>query len=261
MAIFNVNQNRQFYVISEVLTDSTEPATIGQIKLGKTKDGKQIWFKHFGKGGLSRTDIIDVDNVCYAKESTKASMQRKLRKATVTLDSSYLDEGNPISGQDYVLRIQVNNYLAPGDACVLIKSAAVHAVKGMTAAEATCNPGGVIIIASSCNDGHGGEAFYRTFADEPDNEKIMAQFLATPQEETIPDQWESQILCRILLKHKLIMVSDAPEQMIRDMHMDYAHNLDEAIAMADAYLAEQGKTDSKITVIPDGIAVIVNPAD
>lgn len=57
------------------------------------------------------------------------------------------------------------------------------------------------------------------------------------------------------------MVSDAPEQMIRDMHMDYAHNLDEAIAMADAYLAEQGKTDSKITVIPDGIAVIVNPAD
>ena len=30
---------------------------------------------------------------------------------------------------------------------------------------------------------------------------------------------------------------------------------------ADAYLAEQGKTDSKITVIPDGIAVIVNPAD
>ena len=40
--------------------------------------------------------------------------------------------------------------------------------------------------------------------------------------------------------------------------MDYAHNLDEAIAMADAYL---GKKDSKITVIPDGIAVIVNPAD
>lgn len=135
MAIFNVNQNRQFYVINEVLTDSTEPAKIGQINLGKTKDGKQIWFKHFGEGGLTRTDIIDVDNICYAKESTKESMQRKLRKATVTLDSSYLDEGNPISGQDYVLRIQVNNYLAPGDACVLIKSSAVHAVKGMTAAQ------------------------------------------------------------------------------------------------------------------------------
>ena len=133
-----------------------------------------------------------------------------------------------------------------------------QSVKGMTAAEATCNPGGVIIMASSCNDGHGGESFYRVFADEPDNQKIMDQFLATPQEETIPDQWESQILCRLLLKFKIIMVTDAPEQMIRDMHMAYAHSLDEAIAMADEYL---GKKDSKITVIPDGIAVIVNPAD
>ena len=133
-----------------------------------------------------------------------------------------------------------------------------QSVKGMTAAEATCNPGGVIIMASSCNDGHGGESFYRVFADEPDNQKIMDQFLATPQEETIPDQWESQILCRLLLKFKIIMVTDAPEQMIRDMHMDYAHSLDEAIAMADEYL---GKKDSKLTVIPDGIAVIVNPAD
>lgn len=136
-----------------------------------------------------------------------------------------------------------------------------QSVKGMTAAEATCNPGGVIIIATSCNDGHGGESFYRTFADEPDNQKIMDQFLATPQEETIPDQWESQILCRMLLNYKIICITDAPEQMIHDFHMDYAHNLDEAIAMADAYLAEKGKKDSKITVIPDGIAVIVNPAD
>lgn len=136
-----------------------------------------------------------------------------------------------------------------------------QSVKGMTAAEATCNPGGVIIIATSCNDGHGGESFYRTFADEPDNQKIMDQFLATPQEETIPDQWESQILCRMLLNYKIICITDAPEQMIRDFHMDYAHDLDEAIAMADAYLAEKGKKDSKITVIPDGIAVIVNPAD
>lgn len=133
-----------------------------------------------------------------------------------------------------------------------------QSVKGMTAAEATCNPGGVIIIATSCSDGHGGESFWRTFLEEPDNEKIMAGFLATDAEHTIPDQWESQILCRMLLKYKIIVVTDAPEQLIREMHMDYAHDLDEAVAMADAYL---GKKDSKITVIPDGIAVIVNPAD
>ena len=136
MAIFNVNQNRQFYVISEVITTdgSTEPKKEGQIKLGKTKDNKQIWFKHFGKGGLTRTDLIDVDKVCYAKVTPKADMQRKLKKATVTL-SKDVNGGEPIVGQDYVLRIQVNNYLAPGDACVLIRSAVVHVAKDDKAAD------------------------------------------------------------------------------------------------------------------------------
>lgn len=132
MAIFNVNQNRQFYVISEVVT--AEPTKEGQIKLGKTADGKQIFFKHYGKGGLTRTDIIDVNKICYAKATAKADMQRKLKKATVTLDAD-INSGAPIVGQDYILRIQVNNYLAPGDACVLIRSGAVHATKDMTAAQ------------------------------------------------------------------------------------------------------------------------------
>lgn len=129
MAIFNVNQNRQFYVITEVVT--AEPAKEGQIKLGKTKDGKQIFFKHFGKGGLTRTDLIDVDKVCYAKLTPKADMQRKLKKATVTL-SEDVNKGLPIVGQDYVLRIQINNFLSPGDASVYIKSNAVHATKAMS---------------------------------------------------------------------------------------------------------------------------------
>jgi len=37
--------------------------------------------------------------------------------------------------------------------------------KGMTAAEACVREGGVIIIAAACEDGHGGEAFYRWFAE------------------------------------------------------------------------------------------------
>ncbi len=65
-----------------------------------------------------------------------------------------------------------------------------QSVKGMTAAEATCAPGGVIIMVSACSDGHGGQSFYDTFAQEPDEEKIMASFLATPSDRTIPDQWE-----------------------------------------------------------------------
>lgn len=129
-----------------------------------------------------------------------------------------------------------------------------QSVKGMTAAEATCKPGGVIIMVSSCIDGHGGQSLYDTFAGGRDKKEIMQRFLDTPMEETIPDQWEAQILCRILLKYKVIMVTQAPQQMVLDMQMDYAESVDEAIKMADAYL---GRDDAKITVIPDGVSVIV----
>lgn len=129
-----------------------------------------------------------------------------------------------------------------------------QSVKGMTAAEATCEEGGVIIMVTDCSAGHGGQSLYDTFANEKDKNKIMKIFLDTPMEETVADQWESQILCRILLKYKVIMVTNAPEQMIKDMHMDYAKSVDEAIAMADEYL---GSNNEKITVIPDGVSVIV----
>lgn len=129
-----------------------------------------------------------------------------------------------------------------------------QSVKGMTAAEATCTSGGVIIMVSACSDGHGGQSLYDTFASEKDKEKIMARFLATPREQTIPDQWEAQILCRILRKHQVIMVTQAPRDMIEKMQMHWADDLPSAITLADRLL---GKMDSPITVIPDGVSVIV----
>lgn len=129
-----------------------------------------------------------------------------------------------------------------------------QSVKGMTAAEASCNPGGVIIMVSSCIDGHGGQSLYDTFASGEDKNKIMQRFLDTPRDQTIPDQWEAQILCRVLMHHKVIMVTQAPKQLIEDMQMEYAGSVKEAIHMADEYL---GRTDSHITVIPDGVSVIV----
>ena len=82
-------------------------------------------------------------------------------------------------------------------------------VKSMTAAEATLKDDGVIIVCSESGDGTGGDAFHKAFLEERDIEKLYKGFLDTPKIETIPDQWESQILCRILLKAKaVIYVSD-----------------------------------------------------
>ena len=125
-------------------------------------------------------------------------------------------------------------------------------VKSMTAAEASCNDGGVIIICAECADGHGGEGFYHSLKDCVNAGELYARFMATPQDKTVPDQWESQILARILIHHTVIFVS-RPEMkdIIEDMKMCYASSLDEAINMA----RHRGK--KSMTVIPNGISVIV----
>lgn len=132
-----------------------------------------------------------------------------------------------------------------------------QSVKGMTAAEATCKEGGVIIDVSSCSDGHGGEDFYNNLKNAESIQKAMDEILARGRNETVFDQWEAQILMRMLLKFTIIMVTEAPQQMIEDMHMKYAASIDDALAMAKDVLAKKGINDPKITVIPDGVSVIV----
>jgi len=129
-----------------------------------------------------------------------------------------------------------------------------QSVKGMTAAEATCKEGGVIIIAAECSDGHGGEEFYKTFKEAKKVEDIMEDILARGRKETIPDQWESQILARILLKFEVIMVTDAPEEMVEDMHMHWASDLESALSLAEGLLDDE---EASITAIPDGVSVVV----
>lgn len=134
MAVYSVNQNRQFYVLdTQLAADSVNVSNLtkGQAKMGTTADG-QFFFTHMGEGGLTRTDLIDKDKVCYVTVTPKESMRRYPKKATVVLNPN-VNEGKLISGQDYILRIQINNYLSPSDASVLIKVGAVHAYAGMTA--------------------------------------------------------------------------------------------------------------------------------
>jgi len=129
-----------------------------------------------------------------------------------------------------------------------------QSVKGMTAAESMTNENGVIILAARAEDGHGGESFFNTFNNDRDLQDIMDEFLATPKDETIPDQWQSQIFARVLMKHHIIYVSEAPQEMIEAFRMEYASSVEEAIEKADGYL---GHSNSKISVIPDGVGVMV----
>lgn len=129
-----------------------------------------------------------------------------------------------------------------------------QAVKGMTAAEATVKDGGVIIMLASSSDGTGGDNFYHQLADEEDIKKTTALFLSRGRNETAPDQWQSQILLRILSRASVIYISEMPDDMVKKMHMIPSHSLEDAMEKARAIL---GKTDIKIAAIPDGVSIIV----
>ena len=132
-----------------------------------------------------------------------------------------------------------------------------QAVKGMTAAEATVKEGGVIIMLSKSNDGHGGKVFYETFRDEKNLPRMMKKFIETPPDETIIDQWQSQIFARLLMRATVIFISDAPDDMVSDLHMVPAHSLDEALKKADEILAAKGIVNGSVLAIPDGVSVMV----
>ena len=74
--------------------------------------------------------------------------------------------------------------------------------------------------------------------------------------ETVGDQWMTQILSRILMRASVIYVSNADDDLVRDYHLIPAKTLDEAMRIAEQLL---GKPDASVNAIPDGVAVMVLP--
>ena len=82
---------------------------------------------------------------------------------------------------------------------------------------------------------------------------ILAQIQATPPGETVPDQWESQILARILSKHHVVLISRADPELVRSMKMHPAGDIDQAMELARTLLGRDGT----VTLIPEGISTII----
>ena len=130
-----------------------------------------------------------------------------------------------------------------------------QAVKGMTTAESCVREGGVIIMVAACEDGHGGEAFYKWFTKAKTLKEVTDRIACIAQKDTLPDQWEAQILARVLNKCTVILVTNRCDpQIVRGMHMLQAPDIDTALKMAREMVGEK----ADIVVIPDGISVIVN---
>jgi len=118
-----------------------------------------------------------------------------------------------------------------------------QAVKGMTAAEAAVKDGGVIIMVAACNDGHGGLSFYSHLAEAQSPAALLEKVAGIPRNQTIPDQWEFQILARILNRTTVILVTDQCDAaMIQKMHMRHAGTMAEALEMFPLEMLEDFAT-------------------
>ncbi|MFN8005933.1 MAG: nickel-dependent lactate racemase [Terriglobia bacterium] len=128
-----------------------------------------------------------------------------------------------------------------------------QAVKGMSAAEQIVKPGGTILMASECSDG----------VPDHGNFKELLRQGRTPQElmqiihdfkEPILDQWEVQILARVLLKAEVYLYSTLPEEEVKAAHLKLCMNIGQLVRdLSERGSAGRSSQDPyRIAVLPEG---------
>lgn len=136
--VFSTNQTRQLYVVTTEggLKSSSIIATDKAGSILPKSDNKKSHFylEYKGVAGLMRSDLVDIKNILYAKATDANAMARELKAYTVTLDTE-VNGGNPVAGQDYMLRIAFRQYVGMSDEDQYFKYGIAHAYAGMTASK------------------------------------------------------------------------------------------------------------------------------
>ena len=131
---------------------------------------------------------------------------------------------------------------------------AYQAVKGLTTAADAAADGAALIICAECADGIGGDSFYKALSECAGPTELLEEIRRVPMDETVPDQWQYQILARILEKHHVYFVARKEmEEAVNAMKMEYAPSLEEAYARARALKG----ASAGVAVIPNGVSLII----
>ena len=232
-------------------------------------DRKTVLGNHCGQfiaDPNARTGILK-DNPIHRDMLAAAKMAKLRYIVNVVIDEEQRTAaafaGDPVSAHEAgtaFLAAHCGIRTAPADIVITTNGGApldqnlYQCVKCMTAAEAALKPGGVVIVLAGCEDGIGGDSFYRSLKECETPAELFRTYSKTPQGETIADQWQSQILARILMAHPMILVTDpALRDVVTDMKMRYAADLSEALSQARALRGQ----DAVLSVIPNGVSVIV----
>ena len=93
MSVFSTNQARQLYVATALKTPNVIASDAAGSIAVKTDTAKNhLYFEYMGQGGLTRSDLIDVKNVMYAKATKADKMAAPLKAVTVALEGSVAAE-------------------------------------------------------------------------------------------------------------------------------------------------------------------------
>lgn len=125
-------------------------------------------------------------------------------------------------------------------------------VKGIAVPEEITHDGSRIIMVSECADGTSHGAFRELLlAGSP--REIYARLKSA--ENTARDQWEAQVLCRVLLKNQVWFVTrSALKSEIESMHMHYASSVEEALKSCNLVKGE------RVLIAPQGPSLILKHA-
>lgn len=109
MANYSINQVRHFYVATASGAVTPESAN-GTLEVKGSADKSTLVFKYKSPGGVEGSDIINVNNIMYAKHTLAANMATTLKVAEVTPLSDAV-----IVGQEYIVKLTFKNYAGAGD--------------------------------------------------------------------------------------------------------------------------------------------------
>lgn len=131
----SVNQVRQLYVATAVQNSALSAKGDVVVKTVKSPIGDTaIIFQHLGEGGMTASDLINKSQISSIKVTKASDLAKSLKLAVLELNSS-VNSGAPVAGQDYIVDVQVSNYITLADESVLVKFGAVHATTGMSASD------------------------------------------------------------------------------------------------------------------------------
>lgn len=135
MAAFSVHQVRQLYVANAYKENLAALKNAGDITVAKTNEGDAIYFQYMGALlDKMRSDLIKIENITNLRATRAEDIATKLKGYTLTLDPN-INGGQPVAGQDYLLRLAFREYIGMSEADQYFKYGMVHVFPGLKASD------------------------------------------------------------------------------------------------------------------------------